>query len=292
MDFYFPEFSAHIDWTQRPIFRDKELPGFGIGAAPDVMVADMLVEIGLLDGRQRRMLLHIEIQAQRDTALGRRVHDYNYRIGKAYGRQVTSLVLLADDNLNWRPDFFRQPMRGSARTFTFTTAKLLDYAADLDALAASHNPIAWVTLAHVLTQQAQHDPDTLYAAKLHVTRLLFQHRWKPRRIMVLFDVVNWMMVLPEAYQRRYWRAVLRLRKEHEMKLLNPLEQMFLDDGVKIGLEQGRAQGAVALLERQLTQRFGPLPQTVRKKLEKASVAQVEAWSDALLEAQSLKQVFK
>jgi hypothetical protein len=249
------------------------------------------------------MLLHIEIQAQRDTALAQRVHDYNYRIGKAYRRPVTSLVLLADAVPNWRPDCLYQPLRGSTRTFSFTTAKLLDYTTDIHALAASHNPIAWVTLAHFLTQQAHHDPGALYAAKLHVTKLLFQHRWKPRRIMVLFDVMNWMMVLPESHQRRYWQAVSRLRKEREMKLLNPLEQMFLDDGVKIGLEkglekgrqegleQGRAQGAVALLERQLTQRFGPLPQAVRRKLDKASLTQVEAWSDALVEAQSLRQVF-
>jgi len=299
MDFYFPDFSVHIDWKQRPRFRDKELAGFGIGAAPDLMVADMLVEVCMRDGHQRRMLLHIEIQAQRDTALAQRVHDYNYRIGKAYGLPVTSLVLLADAVPNWRPDCFHEPGRGSVRTFSFTTAKLLDYAFDLDALAASHNPIAWVTLAHVLTQRAHHDPDKRYAAKLRATRLLFQHRWKPRRIMVLFNVVNWMIVLPEVHQRRYWRAVLRLQKEHEMKLLNPLEQMFFDDGVKSGLkrgleqglEQGRTEGAAALLERLLTQRFGPLPQTVRKKLAKASVAQVEAWSDALAEAQSLKQVF-
>lgn len=80
-----------------------------------------------------------------------------------------------------------------------------------------------------------------------------------------------------------------------MKLLNPLEQMFLDDGIKIGgkqgLEQGRAEGAAALLERLLVQRFGPLPKTVRSKLAKASVAQVEAWSDALAAAESLKQIF-
>jgi hypothetical protein len=94
----------------------------------------------------------------------------------------------------------------------------------------------------VLTQQAHHHPDALYAAKLSVTKLLFQHRWKPRRIMVLFDVINWMMVLPESHQRRYWQAVLRLKKEHEMKLLNPLEQMFFDDGVKSGLKQGLEQG--------------------------------------------------
>jgi hypothetical protein len=41
MDFYFPDFSSHIDWKQRPRCRDKELAGFGIGSAPDVMVADL-----------------------------------------------------------------------------------------------------------------------------------------------------------------------------------------------------------------------------------------------------------
>jgi len=46
-----------------------------------------------------------------------------------------------------------------------------------------------------------------------------------------------------------------------------------------------------MLERQLTQRFGPLPQTVRNKLAKASVEQIGTWSDALPQAQSLKQVF-
>ncbi|MYM25115.1 DUF4351 domain-containing protein [Duganella sp. FT135W] len=93
-----------------------------------------------------------------------------------------------------------------------------------------------------------------------------------------------------------------------MKLLNPLEQMFLDDGIKKGikqglaqgrqeglaqgLEQGRVEGAVVLLERLLTQRFGPLPQTVHKRLDKASLEQLEAWSDALVAAQSLRQVFR
>ena len=66
----------------------------------------------------------------------------------------------------------------------------------------------------------------------------------------------------------------------------------LERGLEQGLERGRKEGAVALLERLLEQRFGALPQTIRKKLAKASFAQLEAWSDALAEAQSLKQVFK
>ncbi|WP_373991534.1 DUF4351 domain-containing protein [Duganella sp. BuS-21] len=323
MDFYFPDFSAHIDWTQRPRFRDKELAGLVIGAAPNVMVADKLVEVSMRDGGVERILVHIEIQAQRDAALARRVHDYNYHIGKTYGQSVASLVLLADTDPHWRPSHFHQQMLGTARGFSFTIAKLIDFAADTAALEALNNPFAWLTLAHLRTQQAHHDPAMLYAAKLHLTRLLFKHRWKRGRIIVLFNVINWMMALPEPHQRRYWQAVLRLEKEHEMKLLNPLEQMFLEDGIKKGLEigvergmekgmeqglqkgrregleqglerglaRGRAEGAATLLERLLTQRYGPLSKTVRNRLAKASVEQVESWSDALAAAQTLKQVF-
>jgi hypothetical protein len=90
MDFYFPDFSARIDWRQRPRFLDKELAGFGLGAAPEVMVADQVVEVCLRDGRKRRLLVHIEIQAQRDIGLARRVNDYNYRIGKALRQPRTT----------------------------------------------------------------------------------------------------------------------------------------------------------------------------------------------------------
>lgn len=303
MDFYFPDFSVRVDWRQRPRFRDKELARSGLGARPDLMVADKLVEMCLREGRGRRVLIHVEIQAQRDPALARRMRDYHDRISEAYRLPVVSLVLLADEHPHWRPRGFHQRLHNTVTDFSFGTAKLLDFAADPDALEASHNPIAWVTLAHVRTQQAHHDPDKLYAAKLHLTKLLFQHRWSRRRIIVLFNVINWMMTLPEPYERRYRRAIDRLGKEHEMKkLYNSFEQMLVNDGIKVGLErgleqglergleQGRKEGAVALLERLLVQRFGPLPRTAHRKLAKASVEQVEAWSDALAAAQSLKQV--
>ena len=77
-----------------------------------------------------------------------------------------------------------------------------------------------------------------------------------------------------------------------MELMNQLEQMFFDNGMEKGLEQGRKEGAVALLEQQLTHRFGQLPQTVRNKLAKAGMDQLTAWAVALPAAQSLKQLFK
>jgi hypothetical protein len=319
MAFFFAEFGVQIDWSKRPHFRDKELAGISLGDAADVMVADKLVEVRLADGRDRTVLIHLEVQAQRDPQLVQRVLDYNYRICKQYRKAVASLVVLADDDPHWRPHSYHHNLMGMVTDTSFATAKLLDYGADTDALMASHNPFAWITLAHLLTQQAHHDAEKLYAAKWQLTKLLFQHGWSSKRIIVLFNVINWMMALPDSYQKRYWRAVLHLEEERKMELFNSLEQSFIDKGWQKGLkkglkeglekglergrhegreeglaqgrEQGRMEGAAALLERQLTRRFGPLPQSVRSKLAKAGPAQIAAWSDALPEAPSLRHVF-
>lgn len=180
-----------------------------------------------------------------------------------------------------------------------------------------------ITLAHLRTQQARHDPAQLYAAKWQLTKLLYQHGWRKQRIIVLFKVIDWMMALPELYQERYWRALLKLERERKMEWISPLEQSFIDKGWRKGLKQGieqgieqgmergreqgleqglergieqglalgRKEGALALLERQLTRRFGALPKTTRGKLATATLEQLEAWSDALPESQSLNQLF-
>ncbi|WP_167761449.1 DUF4351 domain-containing protein [Duganella callida] len=316
MAFFFAALHAEIDWTRRPRFRDKELAGIKFGGIPDGLIADKLVEVALHDGRVQWVLIHIEVQAQRDTVLARRVLDYNYRIFTEYAQPVASLVLLADEDPNWRPHAFHIEVLGTVMGISFATAKLLDYTVKVDQLLASHNPFAWITLAHLRTQQARHNLNRLYAAKWQMTKLLYQHGWGKQRIITLFKVINWMMALPEPYQRRYWRAVLALEKEQNMEWISPLEQSFIDkgwqQGLKKGLEQGKEQGreegrqqgridgleqgrkeeALALVERQLIRRFGALPKTVRSKLKKASLVQLEAWSDALPEAQSLKQLFE
>ena len=295
IEFFFPQLCGQIDWSKRPRSRDKELVRLGFNDVPNGLVADKLVEVSLRDGRQQWVLVHVEVQAQRDASLARRVLDYNYRIFKEYGEPVASLVLLADDDPAWHPHAFYSEVLGTIMGISFATAKLLDYGAHNEKLLGSANPFALITLAHLRKQQARHDPDQLYAAKWQVTKLLYRHGWSKRRIIVLFDVINWMMALPAPHQKRYWQAIRQLEKERSMKWVEPLEQFYRDQGwekgLKKGRQEGRQEGAAALLERQLIRRFGPLPQTVRNKLAKSSLAQIDAWSDALPDAESLKQVF-
>lgn len=329
MAFYFPELHAQIDWSRPPRFLDKEFAQVGFGDRPEGRLADKLVALTLRDGQEQWVLVHIEVQAQHDEALARRVLAYNYRIFEQFQRPVASLVLLADETPGWRPDSFYIRVLGTVMGIRFATAKLLDHAGRERELSHSRNPFALVTQAHLRTQQTRHNPAERYAAKWQLTKLLLQHGWSKKRIMVLFKVINWMMTLPEPLQLRYRRAVRELERKSQMEWIDPYDRIRLEkvtqkaqravekaeksaqmaaqkaaqkaqkaaqkaaqEAAQEARAEGLGQGAAIVLERQLTHRFGPLPQTVKRKLAKASIEQLGAWSETILKAQSLRQVFE
>nr|WP_306669709.1 DUF4351 domain-containing protein [Pusillimonas noertemannii] len=58
-----------------------------------------------------------------------------------------------------------------------------------------------------------------------------------------------------------------------------------------GLAEGRKEGQAEMLHSLLTRKFGPLPESVPQRLENATPENLQTWSLALLEANSLDEVF-
>ena len=58
-----------------------------------------------------------------------------------------------------------------------------------------------------------------------------------------------------------------------------------------GMQRGRVEGERTVLERQLQRRFGRLPPATARRLDGASQADLEAWADNVLDADSLDEVF-
>ncbi len=56
--------------------------------------------------------------------------------------------------------------------------------------------------------------------------------------------------------------------------------------------EGRLEGGIRLLQRQLTRRFGPLPSEVITRISGASFEEVETWCDRVLDATSLAEVLR
>jgi flagellar biosynthesis/type III secretory pathway protein FliH len=102
---------------------------------------------------------------------------------------------------------------------------------------------------------------------------------------------------PLAFARRL-RRLLPEDKENTMSIAEQLERIGWEKGRvegwekgrTEGWEEGRAEGEAAVLARLLTRRFGPLPEWARERLRRADAAQLELWTDAVLEAASLVEV--
>ena len=59
-----------------------------------------------------------------------------------------------------------------------------------------------------------------------------------------------------------------------------------------GERVGHAAGERAVLGRLLRRRFGPLPSEAAERIDGASTADLEAWTENVLDAKALDDVFK
>jgi predicted transposase/invertase (TIGR01784 family) len=80
----------------------------------------------------------------------------------------------------------------------------------------------------------------------------------------------------------------------ERGLQDGLQQGFqqgIQQGLKNGLSQGMQQGIMTILIRNLEQRFGMLPQELQDRITQADIATLLRWSDMLLAAKYLEDIF-
>jgi hypothetical protein len=138
--------------------------------------------------------------------------------------------------------------------------KLLDYAERVDQLEGDHNPFALVTAAHLRNRQTKHDPDARYQAKRTLVRLLYRQGWERQRILDLFAVLDWMMRLPEGLEDKRWRDIEQIEGEQKMPYVTSVERRATERGMQ--------------------------------RLMNATLEQLERWTDNILDAASLEEVFK
>lgn len=291
MAFFFPDAGARIDWRQPHEFLDTELRQVVQDAELGRRHADVLVRVTTLDGLTEHVYVHVEVQGGRESGFARRMFVYHYRLFDRFDAPVASFAVLADDDPRWKPDGFSFEALGLTHSVQFGIAKLLDHELRLEQLQEDANPFALVTAAHLLTRRTRGDAERRYEAKLRLIRLLYRQGWERQQVLDLFAVLDWMMRLPATLQQRLWQDVDAMDEEKRMAYVTTWEQRGIEKGREQGLEQGRALGQAALLERQLSRRFGTLSEEARSLLASATPEQLQTWGDRVLDAGSLAEVF-
>ncbi len=152
----FPRVHAAIDWTRGYQSLDKELQQITRDAAVRKRLADKLFKVWRKDGKEAWLLIHVEVQGQRERGFAERMFVYYYRIRDRRHRPVVSLAVLCDEHPDWRPDRFVYNNLDCELDFRFPMVKLIDYRPDEAALEHSANPFAAVILAQLKVLETRH----------------------------------------------------------------------------------------------------------------------------------------
>jgi len=252
-------------------------------AALGTRLADKLVQVWRRNGETQLVLIHTEIQGQRDDEFVQRMYVYNYRLFDRYNRPVVSLAVLGDASPTWRPQRYQQALWGCRVEMVFPVVKLRDYQTRWEELEASDNPFATVVMAHLQMRGTRRHPENRLQWKIRLVRRLYERGYARQDVLELFRFIDWVLTLPQGLESRFRTELARLEEERHMPYITSIERM--------GIEQGIQQGEVIVLLRQLTRRFGPLPAWVEERLTQASRQALEAWAERVLDAQQLEDVF-
>ena len=284
--FFFPALHAAIDWSRGYQSLDAELQQIVHDATLGRRFADKLFQVWRHDGSPQMVLIHVEVQGQRDPEFPERMYVYNYRTFDRYRCLVLSLAVLADTSRSWRPDCYSATFLGHEVLLKFLMVKLRDYWPQWHALAAHPNPFAVITRAHLQAQRTRRHPAQRLQAKVTIIRQMYRRGFARQQILDMFRFIDWVMRLPTALDRQLQTTLAQIEAETQMPYITSIERLSLEQG----RQEGRQEGEAIVLTRLLTQRFGPLPSWAVARLTQANLADLEQWTERLLAAQRLEEV--
>ncbi|MBF0179106.1 MAG: hypothetical protein HQM03_03655 [Magnetococcales bacterium] len=204
----------------------------------------------MLDGAELWVLIHVEVQGNRDPDFAKRMYACQYRAYDLHEKPVVSLAILADEECGWRPEVFGYRMWGTELHYRFNTVKLLDYPAD--ELERSDNPFAIVTLAHLTGKETRNHPEERLQQKKRIARMLYERGFDRQRVMNLFRFIDWVLHLPAVLEERFWKTLCHYEEDRKMRYVTSVERIGMRKGERIG----RLEGKTEMLLKQLQVRFG------------------------------------
>ena len=80
-----------------------------------------------------------------------------------------------------------------------------------------------------------------------------------------------------------------VEREDTAMLAQYIRERGFQEGRLEGKIEGKIEGKCALLERQLSRRFGPLPEWAREQLASATDAQLDSWAERILDARTIQE---
>jgi hypothetical protein len=257
--FFLPALYHDVDFSQPVVFLDKEMEQLAQRSLTGAKYVDKLAQVSLRNGSEQWILVHIEVQGERDEEFSLRMFRYFYRIFDRHGRPIVSVAILA--GVERMPGEGRYELKayGSGVEFQYLTFRLMDY--DREKLEADENPIALVALAAQDRERLRRSGDR-FNAKRSLVRKLYERGYQREQIVGLFEFMDWVLQLSNEEDKLFWEEVKTLEEEKRMPFMTTPERIGRQQGLEEGLQQGSLTTARETVLEILHEKFGEVPDSI------------------------------
>jgi hypothetical protein len=185
---FLPEMVDEIDFSQKPDFLDKDLKRLMILAKSKNRAVDILMRIYLKNGKSKTFLLHVEVQAYFEDDFCKRVFQYYYRITDLLQESIETLVIMIDEDPDYRPTEYVEKFGKTSIHFIFGMFKLLDNPPpyQIDNIFSIVLEVAW----HALKQNKLKNDADLETLKFGLLKRLIDKGIEPERIHAIMEFIN------------------------------------------------------------------------------------------------------
>jgi hypothetical protein len=146
--FVFPDADRRFDMKKGFTYLDKEMERLyqQPDGGTDTRFLDKLVKVYMIDGKQKYLLVHVEVQGSYDKTFTARMFRYFYRVYDKYdGQPILPVAIFTGEGGKWMGNRFHLEDDGMQLTYQFKTLDIKDFTEE--ELKASDNPFAGVLLA-------------------------------------------------------------------------------------------------------------------------------------------------
>lgn len=289
VNFCLPQLASLINWNIPWQSMDTELHQLTPDAKVSKRIVDKLFKVFLKDGREQWVLVHIEIQGDCCQFFAERTFESVWRLHDRYKKPIISCAILTDESKTWRPNFYEVSFAGTILRLDFTTIKMIDYLDQIEELEKSTNPFASVILIQLAALEAKKKSNSeRFNFKIALTRSLYKKGYSKEKIIKLYYFLDWLILLPDKIEVKYLKEVYELEGGKKMAYVSSAEWF----GMQKGRQEGRQEGEAMVLMRQITRKFGQLPDFYREKIQNTDAETLLMWSDQILDAETIEDVFK
>jgi uncharacterized protein DUF4351/putative YhgA-like transposase len=274
-----PQASDRLDLSS-PELLDKEL--FAGGPHGRRRELDLLVRVRTVDGRP--LLIHVEIEARASGGMEERLWRYKNQIQARYDTLVLSIVLYLKRG---RPGV-RLETRESGLGPDFPEFRYVSFGLE-HCSAAEYldrpEPLAWAFAALM-------SPGSWSRAELKMAclRRIAGVRGRIDPFLLADCIENYLQLEPREVAE--FELLHARRENQEVRAVKMTwSETLREEGRREGVQEGAQTGARQVLLHQLGKRFGPLPETVCRRVEAIdSLDLLTRLAERLLSAHSLEEM--